>query len=112
MLKNAHGTRGVALGFNTKQLPVFTMWKNTTAESDGTVTGLEPGTNFPNPRSYEGEQGRVTKIAGGAKTDFDFAFEYLADANVVTASEAAIGKLQASMAPTVHKTPQDGWCAP
>ena len=46
LLKNAHGTRGVCLKFNQRQLPCFTLWKNTTAAEDGYVTGLEPGTNF------------------------------------------------------------------
>ena len=40
-------------------MPWFTQWKNTTSVADGYVTGIEPGTNFPNPRTYEGEQGRV-----------------------------------------------------
>ena len=33
LLKNAHATRGVSLRFNTKQLPCFTVWKNTTASA-------------------------------------------------------------------------------
>lgn len=112
MLKNAHGTRGAALRFNKKQLPVFTLWKNTTAEADGTVTGIEPGTNFPNPRSYEGEQGRVVKIAGRGTADFDFEFEYLADEAAVAKSETVVRKLQGDTQPTIHRSPQDGWCAP
>ena len=36
-----------------EELPCFTLWKNTAAEADGYVTGLEPGTNFPNLRSFE-----------------------------------------------------------
>ena len=111
MLKNAHGTRGAALSFNKNQLPVFTTWKNTTAISDGYVTGIEPGTNFPNPRTYEGKQGRVTKLAGGGKTEFDFGFEYLVG-DRVNAVEAEIRQLQGSTRPTIHKSPQDGWCAP
>jgi len=111
LLKNAHGTRGAALSFNKNQLPVFTTWKNTTAVGDGYVTGIEPGTNFPNPRTYEGKRGRFTKIPGNGKTEFDFAFEYLVD-DRVNAVEAEIKKLQGSTKPTIHKTPQDGWCAP
>ncbi|HZL88982.1 MAG TPA: aldose 1-epimerase family protein, partial [Pirellulaceae bacterium] len=40
LLKNAHGTRGVSLVFNTKQLPCFSLWKDTAAVEDGYVTGL------------------------------------------------------------------------
>src|SRR5262249_7545823 len=79
LLKNAHSTRGVSLHFNKKQLPWYSVWKNTTASQDGTVTGLEPGNNFPNPRSYEGEQGRVAKIPGGGKISFDVRLEYHAN---------------------------------
>ncbi len=52
LLRSADGRRGVCLYWNVKQLPCFTLWKNETAEQDGYVTGLEPGTNFPNPRSF------------------------------------------------------------
>lgn len=109
MLKNAKGTRGTALSFSTKQLPCLTVWKNTTAIADGYVTGLEPGTNFPNARSYEGQQGRFTTIAGGGKTEFDFALEYVVD-DRVSAVEAEIKQLQGAIEPTIHQTPQPGWC--
>ena len=38
------GTRAVTMEYLTAQIPCFTIWKNTTADSDGYVTGLEPGT--------------------------------------------------------------------
>lgn len=111
LLKNAHGTRGAAIRFNTKQLPVLTTWKNTTSLDDGYVTGIEPGTNFPNPRTFEGEQGRITKIGPKGKVEFDFAFEYVVD-DRVEAVENEIKKLQGNTPPTIHDSPQDGWCAP
>lgn len=112
MLRNAHGTRGVKMSFNKKQLPCFTQWKNTTALSDGFVTGLEPGTNFPNPRTYEGEQGRVVKLKGGGSFAFDIGLEYLAFDAEVQAAEAGIAELQGETKPQVYDSPQDGWCAP
>ena len=54
-----------SIRFSTRQLPAFTLWKNTVAEDDGYVTGLEPGTDYPNPRQFEREKGRVTKLAPG-----------------------------------------------
>ena len=71
LLKNAHGTRGVSMKFNLQQLPWFTLWKNTIAGPDGYVTGLEPGTNFPNPRSFEGNQRRVASLPAGGTATFD-----------------------------------------
>lgn len=112
VLKNAHGTRGAALRFNKQQLPVFTLWKNTTSVADGFVTGLEPGTNFPNPRTFEGSQRRVTELAPAASTEFNFEFQYLAGSDAVDSAAAEVRKLQGSVEPTVHKSPQDGWCAP
>jgi galactose mutarotase-like enzyme len=111
LLKNAHATRGVSLRFNTSQLPYFTIWKNTTAAADGCVTGLEPGTNFPNPRCYEGNQGRVVKLAPGGSTSFTLEFQVHGDSKSVASAEAAIAKLRGSVEPKIHDHPQPGWCA-
>ncbi len=112
MLKNAHGTGGALLKFNKQQLPCFTVWKNTTSLADGYVTGLEPGTNFPNPRSYEGEQGRVVKLAPRGSFAFDLELAYLNDAAEVDAAEKAIASLQGNTEPQVYDEPLEGWCAP
>ena len=112
MLRNAHGTRGARMFFNKKQLPCFTQWKNTTSLSDGYVTGMEPGTNFPNPRTYEGEQGRVVKLQGGGTFGFEFCLEYLASDDEVQSAEADIAELQGDTNPKIYNFPQYGWCAP
>lgn len=112
LLKNAHGTQGVSLVFSPKQLPCYSVWKNTTASADGAVTGLEPGTNYPNPRSYETEQCRVVKLAPGGKTTFDISLEIHSTAAEVEAAEKAIAAIQGSITPTVFDSPQKGWCAP
>jgi len=111
MLKNAHATRGVSLVFNKQQLPYFTLWKNTTGAPDGYVTGLEPGTNFPNPRSFETIKNRVVKLAGGQKQVFDLKMEIHGSAQEVSAAEAAIAKIQAGRQPKVFDQPQADWCA-
>ena len=111
LLKNAHSTQGVSLFFNKRQLPCFSLWKNPTAEGDGYVTGLEPGTNFPNPRSYEGEQGRVVKIAGGKRASFFVTLEVHPTAKDVANAEAAVNKIRAGREPQVWEKPQPGWCA-
>jgi hypothetical protein len=46
MLHNRAGSLGVSVGFNTGELPVFSLWKNTDTEQQGYVTGLEPGTSY------------------------------------------------------------------
>jgi galactose mutarotase-like enzyme len=111
LLKNAHGTQGASLVFSKQQLPCYSVWKNTTASADGSVTGLEPATNYPNPRNFEGEQGRVVKLAPGGKTAFDIALEIHTTPAEVETSERAIAALQGSVSPTVYDSPQKGWCA-
>lgn len=110
LLKNAHSTRGAVLRFNTSQLPCLSVWKNTTAAEDGYVTGIEPGTNFPNPRSFEGEKNRVIKLPANGSTTLNLAFEYCHDEKSVEAAEAAVKTLQVPN-PTIHKTPQADWCS-
>jgi hypothetical protein len=111
LLKNAHATRGVSLSFNVKQLPCFTVWKNTTGASDGYVTGIEPGTNFPNPRSFETAKNRVVQLDGNAKQAFDLTLDIHGTAAEVSAAESAVNKLQAGRAPTIHPQPLPDWCA-
>ena len=62
MLRNHAGDRGVVLRFDKDQLPAFTLWKNTGGLRDGYVTGLEPGTNYPNPRPFERRTDRVVTL--------------------------------------------------
>ena len=110
LLKNAHSTQGVCVEFDTEQLPCFTQWKNTAAESQGYVTGLEPATNFPNPRSFEQQQGRVVPLPARSRREFEVALDWLLDADAVADAEKSVQKLQAGQKPIVHDKPQAGWC--
>jgi hypothetical protein len=110
MLKNADGTRAVSVCLNKNQLPCYTLWKNTITASDGYTTGLEPGTNFPNPRTYEGRQGRVVRLEPGGQAVFELALEAHHGAAEVGAAERAIADLQAGLETEVHAQPQPGWC--
>jgi len=110
LLKNAHATRGVMLRFNNEQLPCFSVWKNTTATEDGYVTGLEPGTNFPNPRSFEEEKGRVVTLDGKASATFALGIDYLPNESAVSKAEQSVDQLRTAE-PTIHTQPLDDWCA-
>ena len=90
LLKNADGAAGAAIGFNTKQLPCFTLWKNMVASADGYVTGLEPATNYPNCRSAEAAAGRIISLEPGATWVADFTVDWLTKAGDVLAAEADI----------------------
>lgn len=110
LLQNAQGDRGVSIHFNTGQLPCFTQWKNETAEADGYVTGLEPGTNYPNPRGFEESQGRVVPLGPRATCSFDLRLEAHADASTVAEAEKRIEALS-QREPVIHDQPQASWCA-
>ena len=111
MLKNGSGTRAARINYNVKQLPCYSTWKNTTSLTDGYVTGIEPGTNFPNPRTYEAEQQRVVKLAGGSSQKFDVEFEFLDDKASVENAEKETLAFAKGVAPKVYDKPQKGWCA-
>ena len=75
------------------------------------MTGIEPGTNYPNPRSHEGEQGRVVKLAGGSKTSFDLTMEIHPTADDVASAEKAATAIAGGRKPMMHERPLKGWCA-
>lgn len=66
LLHNKAADRGASMGYSLKELPYLTLWKNTAAEADGYVCGLEPGTNYPNNRRVERKYGRVPKLGPGS----------------------------------------------
>ena len=111
VLKNAHGAQGVRMDFNVEQLPCFTLWKNTTAVADGCVTGLEPGTNFPNPRPFEGRHGRVVKLNGGESTEFRWKLTPLISQDQVKDAEAAVAQVLDDRSTQVEESPLAGWCS-
>lgn len=110
LLKNAHSTRGVSVHYNVNHLPCFSVWKNTTAGADGCVTGIEPGTNYPNPRSFEGKHGRVVKLPAHGSVSYELKLQWHPNEASVQKAEAAIAKLQSQPA-KVHSEPLPDWCA-
>lgn len=109
LLCNAAGDQGVGLKFNKRQLPCFTLWKNRQAEADGYVTGLEPGINFPNTKSFEKQKGRVAVLSPGESREFEIAIEVHAGAAAVRAAEEAVAKIQQGSAPEVLQRPNPEW---
>lgn len=95
MLRNAAGDRGASIRWSVKELPCLTIWKNTAAEADGYVTGLEPATGFPYNRRVERLAGRVPKLAPGETRRFTLDFGLHADREGVDAQAAAIADIQA-----------------
>jgi hypothetical protein len=108
MLVAPEGRHAACLSWRTDTLPCFTLWKNQAGLADGYVTGLEPGTNFPNPRSYEESQNRVVPLAPNASVRFDLAIEHLTG-SAVEATRSRLAAVSATAPPNVHPQPRPGW---
>lgn len=67
-LINKDENLATSITYSVRELPYFTIWKNTASEGEGYVTGLEPATSYPNPRRVERENGRIVKL--GPKESF------------------------------------------
>ena len=99
MLRNQAGDKGVVLRFHQDQLPAFTLWKNTGGLRDGYVTGLEPGTNYPNARPFEKAHNRVVTLPVDGRYVAETTLEVLTTAEAVAAVEAEIKTLQSKGRP-------------
>ena len=109
VLRSGDGSQGVSVKFNNRQLPCFTVWKNRQGAIDGYVTGLEPATNYPNPKSFEKAHGRVVAMAPGETRRFQIAIEAHADAAAVAAAEKAVAAIQANVKPEICDKPDPDW---
>lgn len=105
MLNNKQGDRGVAIGFDTHQLPVLTLWKNTDTERQGYVTGIEPGTSYAYPVKIEREQGRIKQLQPGQSTDFELTYTLLKDAEQVKQYQQKVKTLQGDQEVKLVETP-------
>lgn len=106
MLQNKAADRAVSMAYAVKELPYLTQWKNTAAEGEGYVTGLEPGVNFPNPRRIERKLGRVPKLAPGASFTAAIDFAIHTDAEAIKAIAKRIAKLQGETKPQIDAEPE------
>ncbi len=104
LLRNPTGDFGLQLRFAKRQLPCFTLWKNPQADEDGFVTGLEPGTNFPNLKTFEREQGRVISLSPGESYTTQIELSVFDTAETVAAAESAVRDSQ-SGEPVRHMAP-------
>jgi hypothetical protein len=111
LLQNKTGDKGVALRFDLSQLPYFTLWKNTNGLRSGYVTGLEPGTNYPNPKPFEKTRGRVVTLLPGQSHVTETTLSVLASSAEVAAVAAEIASLQSQAAAQVHQSPKEPFAA-
>lgn len=109
VLTDAESSVAFCVRFDTSTLPWFVLWKNTQATEDGYVTGLEPGSSFPNPRQVERKGGRVISLAPGKSVMFKLQFEIATEKAHVRRIIDEVTALQVATPRTVHRTPKPEW---
>ena len=102
---NKANDKGASIQFDTRQLPVLTLWKNTDTLKQGYVTGIEPGTSYAYPVTIEREQKRVKQLQPGASTQFDLTYTLLSNHDQVKEVENRIAKSQGETKVDVSATP-------
>ena len=102
---NSKGDKGASIEFDTHQLPLLTMWKNTDTLKQGYVTGIEPGTNYAYPVTIEKEQGRVKQLQPGQSTEFTLTYSLLKDAAAVQKVEQRVKTIQGDEPAKIDEKP-------
>ena len=105
VLVNAAGDRGASMAWSVNELPYLTLWKNTAAEQDGYVTGIEPATGYPYNRMIEREAGRVPKLRPGESRRFSIEFGLHLNPESVATAVKSISDLQTMPAEVIRKPP-------
>lgn len=105
LLHNRAADRGASLSYAIKELPYLTLWKNTGAVNDGYVTGVEPGTNYPNHRAIERKLGRVPKLAAEASHAMALEFGVHLGKDEVQKVADRIKAIQGASKPVIDEQP-------
>lgn len=109
VLTDSSASKAVAVRFDVSTLPCFTVWKNTQAEHDGYCTGLEPGSSFPNLKTFERDQGRVISLGTRDSVTFELSISAATEPDGTSALLAEVDELRAERETKVHSTPNPSW---
>ncbi|MEM1990391.1 MAG: aldose 1-epimerase family protein [Candidatus Bathyarchaeia archaeon] len=112
LLVNKSLDKAVSHRFLVKELPFFTLWRNTAAEEDGYVVGFEPGTSFPNIKRFERERGRVIKLGPGEKYQSELIITVHADKDDVEKAIDRINKIKGGFQPIIYRKPIEEFSPP
>lgn len=93
VLHNKAANLGVAMQFNTEQLPVLTLWKNTDTLQQGYVTGIEPGTSYAYNTKFQRPLGLVPIIQSGESKHFDLTYTVLTSSKDVEDAVKAVSDI-------------------
>lgn len=110
MLRNSAGDQAVSLEFKVDQLPCFSFWKCTQEEEAGYVAGLEPGTNYPNFKTFERHHGRVIQLAPGETYTTQIQMQIHLGTESVSEMSSRIAELQGERTIRVDPCPVAPFC--
>ena len=105
LLANSDRTIATSIRWNTNELPYLTVWKNTAAEEDGYVTGIEPATGFPFNRRIERKYGRVPILQNGETRSFTLNFGIHQDEDSIQSMMGEIENMQKNTALIINREP-------
>jgi Domain of unknown function (DUF4432) len=112
MLYNRAADKALVIRLNRRELPCFTIWRNTAAVPDGFVTGFEPGTNYPNFRSFERQRERLRLLPPGGRWECTWSLEIHDAPSAVAAVQTEIANLQAHAPAIIHPKPDPRFSPP
>lgn len=110
LLKDESNTIGTSIHFKPSQLPYFVFWKNSVDTKDGFVCGIEPSTNFPNTRSFEGQHGRVINLTANQSTRFELTFCFHQGKDELHQVSEQIRALVKDRTVEICPNPTEDWC--
>ncbi|MEM2889356.1 MAG: aldose 1-epimerase family protein [Candidatus Bathyarchaeia archaeon] len=105
MLTNKDETQAVSVSFSLRQLPYFTLWKNTNIPEEGYVVGLEPGTSYPNPKAYERQMNRVPTLKPKETYRTELVLSVHLGKDEIQEMKEKIAKIQGKTKPKINQTP-------
>jgi hypothetical protein len=111
LVQNLTHGEAVSLQFNKRALPCLTIWRNTAAEDDGYVLGIEPGTNFPNPLTFEKKHRRVVTLKPGESWQAKVTAAWHLDGASISEQQNAIHSIQGKIKATLFAMPRKEWSA-
>jgi hypothetical protein len=106
-LKSPGGSKGALVSFNVRELPFLVLWKNEAPAKSGYVTGLEPATGFPYPKTVERTAGRVPILAAGQQYHARVTIAALTSHEAVQNALTGIEALRQAE-PDISQTPLQG----
>jgi hypothetical protein len=109
VLRNPTASKAVGIRFDASTLPWLTLWKNTQPEADGYVTGLEPGSSFPNLKTFERQHGRVISLESQQSVTFDLSVTVTTDENDTARLTDEVTDLQSRHDLKLHTAPHADW---